>query len=487
MLESSRPRNPDFVEVTDIVPLRRAPVFRDGHAPFRHHDLTDVTVLNDTQGFHDGNESRLAHQPRILASSHIRTSDAQDRVLPSIENPAPPQEPRRPGGDRLDGLSKRISGGLSIRSVTPQRLPRQEELHHDTGDYSYDHQFPKRRRVSYYEPVHGNSRSGIAPGVVESVVSDVLKDTGPRHVPYELAPSEHYTSRDDSHLRRKYAAPVDLPSAGRWPRRYRNSPVNTAYINPSSEFLDRTRVDCQGVYPAHSHPAEVFPGPSKESYALPSTSTHAVAVDDNSMRPMQVSSDSRPPPVYHGKHDYVRSRPLEIPQPQAPTWRNRDDERLVDISHRRNIYADDFVRPVGLYEPEPLEYTMQRPLVAETVSHSSRARIYDEKHRNGLVGTRVPVAYHDRRPWLDHRTAPSHGYATYEDPHRPLGDDRILEPSSVPDLYHKQRYEGSLDTARYGHSARVPLPQKTTGPGWVYFLYTSFFSPQSSFSNLAQL
>lgn len=453
-------RNPDVAQSSDIVPSRRAPVPQNGHTPFRQYDLADAPILNNPQGFHDGNEFRVGHQPRILASSHNRNPDVQDRVLPSIENSS---SQNRPGS----GLREGIPRGLPIRSVTPQRPPRQEDLH-DTGGDNF--QFPKRR-IAYYEPVNGDSRSGIAPGVVESVVSDVLKDTptGARYVPYEISHPENHSSREDPQLRRKFVAPTGFPSAERWPQKHRDPPI---HANPSSE-LER-RVDGQRVYPTHSHPAKVSTG----SYAFPLTSAHAVAVDDSPRRSMQVSFDPKAPPVYHGDQDYSRSRPLEFSQTQVPTWRNRDDEHFADVSNRRHLYADDFVRPVGLYEPEPPEYTMQRPRVAETSSHPSRLRVYDGKHKDGLIDARTPVTYHDHRP-LDRRAEPLHGYATFEDPHRPLGSDRVFEPSSAPGLYHKQRYEGSLDSARYGHDARAPFLQKTTDfqlRSYIFLSHLTFYS-----------
>lgn len=461
----SNQRNPDVVQSSDIVPSGRAPVPRDGHTPFLQSDLADAPILNNHQGFHDGNEFRVGHQPRILASSHNRNPDVQDRVLPSIENPS---SQNRPGSCLRDGFPR----GLPIRSVTPQRPPRQEDFH-DTGGDNF--QCPKRR-IAYYKPVNGDSQSGIAPGVVESVVSDVLKDipTGARYVPYEISHPENHSSREDPQLRRKIVAPTGFPSAECWPQKHRDPPIRA---NPSSEF--ERRVDGQRVYPAHSHPSKVSTG----SYAFPLTSAHAVAVDDSSRRSVQVSFDPKAHPVYHGDQDYSRSRPLGFSQTQMPTWRNRDDEHFADVSNRRHLYADDFVRPVGLYEPEPLEYTMQRSRVAETSSHSSRLRVSDGKHRDGLIDARTPVTYHDHRP-LDRRAEPPHGYATFEDSHRPLESDRVFEPLPVPDIYHKQRYERSLDSARYGHGARAPFLQKTTDfqlCSSIFLSHLTFYSLSSFF------
>lgn len=457
-------RNPDVVQSSDIVPSRRAPVPQDGHTPFRQYDLADAPILNNSQGFHDGNEFQVGHQPRILAPSHNKNRDIQDRVLPSIENSSSQNRPD-------SGLREGISRGLPIRSVTPQRLPRQDGFHDTGGDNS---QCPKRR-IAYYEPVNGDSRPGIAPGVVESVVSDVLKDTptGARYVPYEISHPENHSSRADSQLRRKFVAPTGFPFAEHWSQKHRDPRIHAEL---SSE-LER-HVDGQRVYPAHSRPAKVPTG----SYAFPLTSAHAIAVDDGSRQSMQVSFDPKAPPVYHGDQNHSRSGPIEYSQTQVPTWQNRDDEHFANISNRRHLYADDFVRPVDLYEPEPLEYTMQRPRVAETSSHSSRLRFYDGKHRDELIDARTPVAYQDRRP-LDRRAELPHGYATFEDPHRRLGSDSIFESSSAPGLYHERRYRRSLDFVRYDHDARAPFPQKKTD----FQLRSYIFLSHLTFNYLFQL
>src|SRR5699024_6122877 len=92
----------------------------------------------------------------------------------------------------------------------------------------------------------------------------------------------------------------------------------------------------------------------------------SITLDDNPTRPVLSSSDTRVPRTYHGDHNHNvdRLRSLHMPEPRILSWRNQDNERLIpsqDIPQRRNFYADDFVRPVGLHEPRPLEYTMQRP------------------------------------------------------------------------------------------------------------------------------
>ncbi|MCP6391200.1 hypothetical protein NL487_30200, partial [Klebsiella pneumoniae] len=72
-----------------------------------------------------------------------------------------------------------------------------------------------------------------------------------------------------------------------------------------------------------------------------------------------------------------------MPEQRILSWQNQDDERLIssqDFSQRRNFYADDFVRPVGLHETRPLEYTMQRSHIqaqraTEIIPHTQGPRV----------------------------------------------------------------------------------------------------------------
>lgn len=458
--EPSRQRYPDVVKLPDAMPLKRAPAIQDEYS-FQQHGFQDVPVLlNGSQEVRDGNESRFGQQSRVLAFSHNRTSDAQDRALPSIENPSP-QEIRRPSSGRLDGLSKRITGGLSICSVTPQRLPYPADFQLGYDDPSKDHHSPKRRRVAHYGPVYGNSHPGNAHGAVESVVSSVLKgtSTGQRYMPCGAQSSV----QDDSHVRRKYVAPVDQPSAEQWPQRPHNSPVHATQGDPNSNpFMDRRRInDRVSGHAAYRQNPEFDTRPPGQSYAFSSVPGHAITVDEN--------SDPRASRVHPGDHSYSgdRLRPLEMPASQASVWRGPNNERLLssqDISHRRKHYADDFVRPVGFGEPEPLEYATQRPRIqtrriAESFSNPARVRIYDDKQRYVNADARAPTC-HSHQPRLDYQTRPSHEYATLDGPNRVMHHGSRLYESSVAPRFLEQRYAGPLDSTRYDQNIRIPLSQR---------------------------
>ncbi|RHZ66203.1 uncharacterized protein CDV56_105891 [Aspergillus thermomutatus] len=87
----------------------------------------------------------------------------QDHVLPSIETPPSPQQIRRPPSAHLDQLTRRISGGFTIRSVTPRRPAPQDSLPQGESDVTW---IPasKRRRVANQDPAtYIEPRSDVVP------------------------------------------------------------------------------------------------------------------------------------------------------------------------------------------------------------------------------------------------------------------------------------------------------------------------------------
>ncbi|KAF4166047.1 hypothetical protein CNMCM6936_007134 [Aspergillus lentulus] len=86
----------------------------------------------------------------------------QDHVLPSIETPSSPQQIRRPPSAHLDQLTRRISGGFTIRSVTPRRPAPQDSLPQGESDVRIP--ASKRRRVAKHDPAtYIERRSDVAP------------------------------------------------------------------------------------------------------------------------------------------------------------------------------------------------------------------------------------------------------------------------------------------------------------------------------------
>ena len=457
--QPSRQGNPNVFQVSDAMSLKRAPVLGDEHASLRQYNVPVPAVsINPPQKFYDGNESQLKHQPRTLASSHHRSLNTQDRALPSIENSASSQETRRPNSARLEGFPRMATGQPSIRSVTPQRLPRQDVGFHGIEDHSNDNLSPKRRRMAYYGPVHKETRSGVAPGVVDSVVSGVLDNTSTRkqYIQRGYTPSGQSLAQDDSHIRRKYVAPVDPPRAGRWPQGVQNHSAQVFHVNPNPNVsMDQRCIDDRVGHAVQHHPPEAYPRLPRQPSARFSVPSHTVTMDDNAAPPALHSSGQRMPRIYEG-HCYSVDglRPLEIPGPQVPSWQNQDSERFLppqDAPHRKRIYADDFVRPVELDEPEPLEYTMHRPhfqaqRVAGTFSRPARIRVYNDMHRDTVADSSTPMIHDHRR--LDYRAAPTQEYAFFDDQNRATRGNRVFESSFATRPYD-QRYGGPVEFTRY--------------------------------------
>ena len=451
--------NPNVIQMSDDMSLKRVPVSRDEHASLWQYNLPDPAIsLNPPQRFYEGNESQFEHQSRALASSHSRNFNTQDRALPSIESPSS-QETRRPKSARLDGVSRMVAGNPPVRSVTPQRLPCQD-VFRGIDDHSSNNLSPKRRRMAYYGPVHKDSRSGNAPGAVDSVVSGVFDDSSARkhYIPCGFNPSGQPLAQDDSHLRRNYVAPVDPPHGGRWPQGVHNPPAPVVHVNSNPHVsLDQRRVDNRVGHAVQQQPPETYPGLLKQPSAHLSVPNHTIIMDDNTAPQALHSSGPGIPRVYEG-HGYSVDglRSLEMHGPAVSSWKNQDSERFVppqDVPRRKRIYADDFVRPVGLDEPEPLEYTMHRPRfqtqrVAGTFSHPARARIHNDMHRDTVADARIPMTHDHRR--LDHRAAPSsQEYAAFGDQNRATRGNRVPESSFVTRPYD-QRYGDPVEIIQYG-------------------------------------
>ncbi|GAQ11021.1 hypothetical protein ALT_8342 [Aspergillus lentulus] len=125
----------------------------------------------------------------------------QDHVLPSIETPSSPQQIRRPPSAHLDQLTRRISGGFTIRSVTPRRPAPQDSLPQGESDVRIP--ASKRRRVAKHDPAtYIERRSDVAPIVpVDTHAKQqyvYLGNTSPRSS----------TSQTGAPIRRRYMVPV---------------------------------------------------------------------------------------------------------------------------------------------------------------------------------------------------------------------------------------------------------------------------------------
>ncbi|KAI9928511.1 hypothetical protein MW887_001725 [Aspergillus wentii] len=461
--ESSRQRNFQLAPLPEVIPLERAPIPKE-NIPSQQADSPNAPVfVSGPRALREKDEGQFRHHSRASVSLHnIASLDFQDRALPSIEIPSSPLEIRRPDSGRLDHLAKKMSGDFTIRSVTPHHLL--QDIPPNGVEDNTRNQAPKRRRMAYYDPVHYESRFNTAPGAIKPVTPITHKDayTGERHIPFEYASSGQLTAQNDPHIRREHLAPVDLPRfIGRHPDRVQDSFFfpSSSHVNPEilvgPRHFDDPRYET-GLYTRPRSPQQ------KQSHTFSNTS-YAVPTGDGTGRTAPVcSADPRPHRVYNEDRNFNIDglRPVEAPEPHITALRNNTSDCLLvprEAPQRRQIYADDFVRPVDLHEPGPLEYTMQRPRlrtsrVAETVPQPPNLRVYND-HNRELPSSMVSKV-HPNRSRLDSRVVQS-GLEYPEATHR---GSKIFDYSSA--ARHDERlYEGPLDSARQIYERQHPGPE----------------------------
>ncbi|XHF96971.1 hypothetical protein AWENTII_000581 [Aspergillus wentii] len=466
-----KPRNFQLAPLPEVIPLERAPIPKE-NIPSQQADSPNAPVfVSGPRALREKDEGQFRHHSRASVSLHnIASLDFQDRALPSIEIPSSPLEIRRPDSGRLDHLAKKMSGDFTIRSVTPHHLL--QDIPPNGVEDNTRNQAPKRRRMAYYDPVHYESRFNTAPGAIKPVTPITHKDayTGERHIPFEYASSGQLTAQNDPHIRREHLAPVDLPRfIGRHPDRVQDSFFfpSSSHVNPEilvgPRHFDDPRYET-GLYTRPRSPQQ------KQSHTFSNTS-YAVPTGDGTGRTAPVySADPRPHRVYNEDRNFNIDglRPVEAPEPHITALRNNTSDCLLvprEAPQRRQIYADDFVRPVDLHEPGPLEYTMQRPRlrtsrVAETVPQPPNLRVYND-HNRELPSSMVSKV-HPNRSRLDSRVVQS-GLEYPEATHR---GSKIFDYSSA--ARHDERlYEGPLDSARYDHNRDLAFSR--------VFVPTSFF------------
>ncbi|GFF75783.1 hypothetical protein IFM62136_09157 [Aspergillus lentulus] len=298
----------------------------------------------------------------------------QDHVLPSIETPSSPQQIRRPPSAHLDQLTRRISGGFTIRSVTPRRPAPQDSLPQGESDVRIP--ASKRRRVAKHDPAtYIERRSDVAPIVpVDTHAKQqyvYLGNTSPRSS----------TSQTGAPIRRRYMVPVKssylaerYPGGSQGPSNYAQ-PVpedvvdqrqypnfkskSTAWEHQPKHQLEQYRE----LYPLHRSHGQIHVSsgpvyattPANEGYngvsKVPDTASEAGRVYED--RPIhQEAREATYMPVSQGFGHHHRTF-----DPYGAS--------------RRSIYADDFVRPVDYRDDIRLVSQRQHGHVQTTALHSS--------------------------------------------------------------------------------------------------------------------
>ncbi|PWY66133.1 hypothetical protein BO94DRAFT_570270 [Aspergillus sclerotioniger CBS 115572] len=343
--------------LSGAIPLERVPVIQQQKRTYQRESSPNAPVfVGGPRNIREMTRDPTVLQ-RPLGPSQYRTNvQPQDHALPSIETPVP-MEIRRPNSGQLDHLAKRMSGAFSIRSVTPHRLARQEDLEELERD-----QASKRRRMAYCEP----DRSDHPHPKVASA-SAALSYTGSRYQDSSgYTPLGHSSAQDEPHFRKRYAAPIrSFPIAEGHPERAQYPSTFATKFDPRTGITVHQRP----LEELHSHTSHLVPSELPihyrspgQSHVVPST-RYAISADNASDRLVPVhSSGLRERRVHHELpgHNAGGLRPLEAAEPPEPTWGDRDYEQPLvsqEPSQRRH-YAEDFVRAVDSRDSVPLKYRL---------------------------------------------------------------------------------------------------------------------------------
>ncbi|RAL00234.1 DUF2293 domain-containing protein [Aspergillus ibericus CBS 121593] len=443
----------EVAPLSGAIPLERVPAVQQQKRTYQREGSPNAPVfVSGPRDIHEmtGDPTVLQRPP---GPSHHRTNvQPQDHALPSIETPLP-VEIRRPNSGQLDHLAKRMSGGFSIRSVTPHRLARQDDLEGSDRD-----QASKRRRMAYYE----SDRSEHTHSKVASA-SAALPYTGSRYQEASgYTPLGHSSTQDEPHFRKRYAAPVgSFPIAESQPERaqYPSAFATNMDHRTGIAVHPRPLEELHG-HASHLVPSEILihhrsPG---QSHVVPNM-RYGISEDNASDRLVPVwSSELRERRVYHKVPGFntSSSRPSEAVEPPGPTWGGRDYEHafVSQESSQRRHYAEDFVRAVDLRDPVPLKYPARRRLQTATHPVGTHPQpvgvpVQTEPYLRSLPGSMESQSL--GRVCLDSRAGPAiQDYAMADDQGPRNYIDRVPNPPFAA-RYYDRGCEGALDSSRQAY------------------------------------
>ncbi|OOG01207.1 hypothetical protein ASPCADRAFT_203081 [Aspergillus carbonarius ITEM 5010] len=466
----------EVAPLSGAIPLERVPVIQQQKRTYQRESSPNAPIfVGGPRDICKMTRDQTILQRPLGLFQHRTNVHPQDHALPSIETPIP-MEIRRPSSGQLDHLAKRMSGGFSIRSVTPHRLARQEDLEESDRD-----QASKRRRMAYCEP----DRSGHPYPKVASA-SAALPYTDSRHQDASgYTPLGHSSTQDEPHFRKRYAAPIgSFPIAEGQPERAQYPSTFATKLDPRTGITVQQRP----LEELHSHTSHLVPSELPihyrspgQSHDVPST-RYVISEDSASDRLVPVrSSELRERRVYHEFPGYNAgsSRPLEAAERPEPTLGGRGyDNALVsqEPSQRRH-YAEDFVRAVDLRDPVPLKYPAQRRLPTSTYPAGSLPQpvgfpVQTEPYLRSLPGS-MELGSLGRGCLYSRAGVTIQDYAVADD-HGPGNHTDRVPNQPFTARYYDRGCAGALDPPRYGPRNR----------GRASCFPPPSFSPSSFFSAL---
>lgn len=366
LLGESRSRNADAVQLQGGARSVQDRNPRSERFPIQPNDRVDAPVF--VSGPKKQPQSSDTHSGRRPGSAPFHRTrpvlNSQDTVLPSIENPWPPESSHADG--RLDHLTKRMSGGLSLRSVTPGR-PHGEAFCHDSNvdlDNASD-QTSKRRRLAYY----GSSRDPHAdswnPRTVAAAAPERIVPGGQsRRV--AMVPEPRSAGQEKPLIRRDYL-PVEQPCGVGHQRDKNPSPFgHPLHAIPNARLMPERKRIGNPHDPVSKARPQVLP-----SYVVPE--------GERTFRTVPNVPTPGARLVYHGDRSphLDRLRPV---MEQPPSWGHVDE-----VSQGRRIYADDFVRHVDIRE-------MAQPVARRPGLGAKHVEELAQPTQARIAGQRDPVS-----------------------------------------------------------------------------------------------
>ena len=416
--ELYRPAEPrhqgsQFVSHLPEFPLPRAPTVRHESQLFRQDDAADPPVFVSSLSKNaTWNEGRLNSQSLAHVSSHTRERlSPQDRVLPSIEGPQNQLlENRRHNNDQVKHLPELVSDGVSLRSVTPCRLPCEDISYQGDGNNS-TLPTPKRRRVAHYEPIRDDSRIVGHYEPVNPIRLGAPKDAfvGDSFVPPGYILTRQRPVQDNMHTRRNYAVSVGPPYLARrhWDD-HTNALSYSTHLNPEFGLSPGWRsTDHRYTHLSHNHGVRLNTQrrDSPQCHKLPSTN-YAIPVDYPFSRASPMHSSDLGTSLMRPKKRELSADGLGatgVTESVAPSVHDMTNDRVLannDVPRRRELYAEDFVRPVGLFGSDTLDPTPYRNLRINraTEASGSSLKVHDPT-RNELHGNNPLMMRRSRSPF----------------------------------------------------------------------------------------
>ncbi|GFF49781.1 LOW QUALITY PROTEIN: hypothetical protein IFM46972_08886 [Aspergillus udagawae] len=384
----------------------------------------------------------------------------QDHVLPSIETPPSLQQIRCPPNAHLDQLTRRISGGFTIRSVTPRRPAPQDSLLQRESDVT---RIPasKRRRVANHDPAtYIEPRSDVEP------IVPVDTHAKQQYVYLGNASPRSFTSQSGAPIRRRYMVPVKssyladrYPGESQGPSNYATQPVPEVVVDQwqYSNFKSKTAWEHQPkhqleqyreLYPFHrssgqthvSSGAGYGSAPANERYngvsKLPDTASEARRVYGDRRIHQEQASEATYMPVSQdfGHHHHRTFDPYG--------------------ASKSSIYADDFVRPIDYSDDVRLVSQRQHGHVQATGPIDSLPGPTNDhlRHYSSRESINLPYSTLVNPP----RTAPNHRGAEISR----RADDQVLVDDWGTSCYSRhETYGSSLALDRDGRGGEPQLQQ----------------------------